>query len=195
MRRVPWWAVLSAACAPVFLIGGWTLAAARQPGGFNPVTDTISALAARGAADRWVMTAGLAGLGGCHIATALGLRPAALAGRVALAAGGVATLLVAAFPQPARGSSTAHVWAAATGFVTLALWPAFAARYERRWLWPRPVAGLATAILLLAIVIWFAVEFIGKGGLIGLSERFAAGSQAFCPLAVVLLVRRHLAQS
>jgi hypothetical protein len=191
MRRVPWWVVLSAAGAPVFLIGGWTLAAALQPRGFDPVTDTISALAAHGAADRWVMTAGLAGLGCCHVVTALGLHPAPLPARVTQAVGGVATVLVAAFPQPERGASTAHLTAAAIGFVTLALWPALAWRYEDRWPHPRPVVGLATAILLLAIVGWFAVELIVRGGFVGLSERFAAGSQALCPLAVVLLLRRH----
>jgi hypothetical membrane protein len=189
MRPVPWWAMLSAASAPVLLIGGWTLAASRQPGGFDSFTETISALAARGAADRWIMTTGLAGLGVCHVVTALGLRPAAPPARVTLAVGGVATILVAAFPQPAGGSSTAHFWAAATGFVTLSLWPALA------W-WGtaspfRPAPGVATGAALLAVVVWFAVELSGKGQLIGLSERCAAGSQALCPLATVWLLRRR----
>src|SRR5262245_28691786 len=108
MRRVPWWAVVSAGLAPVFLIGGWTLAARLQPRGYNSLRDTISALAGLGATDRWVMTAGLAGLGICHLVTSLGLRPAASTGRVALAVGGVATILVAAFPLPRIGTSEAH---------------------------------------------------------------------------------------
>ncbi|MDQ3154878.1 MAG: DUF998 domain-containing protein, partial [Actinomycetota bacterium] len=90
MPSVPRWAVVSAAAAPVLLIGGWTLAATRQPAGFDSAVDTISALAAYGAADRWIMTAGLAGLGACHVVTALGLRSAALPGRLVLATGGVA---------------------------------------------------------------------------------------------------------
>ena len=45
MRGVPWWGVISAAAAPVLLIGGWTVAAGLQPR-FDPVSDTISALAA-----------------------------------------------------------------------------------------------------------------------------------------------------
>src|SRR5690348_16883875 len=77
VRVVPWWGMLSAAVAPVLLIGGWTVAARLQPGSFNPVTDTISALAARDAADRWVMTSALAAVGACYVATGLALRPAA----------------------------------------------------------------------------------------------------------------------
>ena len=67
------WAVVSASVAPIALIGGWTLAATRQPAGYDPVRDTISALAARHAADPWIMTAGLAVLGACHVVTAAGL--------------------------------------------------------------------------------------------------------------------------
>jgi hypothetical protein len=40
----------------VLLVSGWTVAAVLQPGSFNPAASTISALAADGAADRWVMT-------------------------------------------------------------------------------------------------------------------------------------------
>ncbi|MDP9240229.1 MAG: DUF998 domain-containing protein [Actinomycetota bacterium] len=186
MRRVPWWAVVSAAAAPVFLIGGWTVGAALQPAGYDPVTDTISALAAHGATDRWVMTTGLAGLGACHFVTALGLRPAGRPGRVALGVGGVATMLVAAFPQPDMGASTAHFWAATTGFVTLAVWPVLAWRNRM---------GLVTSIALLGTVGWFAVELFGKGDLIGLSERFVAGSQALCPLVAVVVLRRLQARA
>src|SRR5882672_2608884 len=53
---VPWWGMVSAAVAPVLLISGWTFAAGRQRGTYNAVADTVSALAAEGAADRWVMT-------------------------------------------------------------------------------------------------------------------------------------------
>lgn len=53
LRAVPWPGVVSSAASPVLLIGGWTLAAALQPPSFNPVTDTVSALAAIGATDRW----------------------------------------------------------------------------------------------------------------------------------------------
>jgi hypothetical membrane protein len=105
MRGVPGWGVLSAGLAPVLLIGGWTLAAALQPPGYDQVRDTISALAGEAAAWRWVMTAALAGLGACHAATALALRPAGAAGRLLLGVGGLATAALALFPLPRTGSA------------------------------------------------------------------------------------------
>jgi hypothetical membrane protein len=189
MPRVPWWAELSAALAPVFLIGGWTLAAALQPAGYSSRRDTISALAGLGATDRWVMTAGLAGLGACHLVTALGLRPAAPGGRALLALGGVATLLVAAFPLPRAGTSAVHQVVAGIGFVSLGLWPALAWRRGPAVPWGlRPPVGVAAAVVLLGLVGWFALT-LGGGGPVGLAERFAAGAQAVWPLVVVLGAR------
>ncbi|MGH4021278.1 MAG: DUF998 domain-containing protein [Pseudonocardiaceae bacterium] len=189
MRPVPWWALLSASSAPVLLIGGWTLAAARQPGGFDPTTETISALAAHGATNRWIMTTGLAGLGVCHMVTALGLRPAAPAGRLLLAAGGVATVAVATFPQPDGGSSPAHVVAAGVSFPALAVWPALASRRRPGRL--RPGISVGASVALLGLLGWFAAEFYGGGTRLGLSERMLAGAEAVWPLAAVVLARRR----
>lgn len=195
MRTVPWWAALSSSAAPTVLIGGWTVAAARQPDGFSSVRDTISALAAHGATDRWIMTAALAGLGACHAVTALGLRQAAVPGRIVLGIGGLATTAVAAFPQPDGGSSPAHVGAAAIGFATLALWPALAWRRDR----PMPFGlslpvALGASGVLIGLLGWFASELYGDGDAIGLSERMVAGAQALWPLAVVISARRLRAQ-
>ena len=184
----------SAGTAPVLLIGGWTLAQARQPPGYDPIRDTISALAARGATDRWVMTSALLGLGACHVVTAAGLRPARRAGRVLLAAGGVATVMVAAFPQPVRGNSPSHTVAAAAAFIALGAWPAFAGR--RRSAAPllharRPRSRRPR--VLLGLVVWFAAEVHGDQR--GLAERAAAGAQALWPLAVVVTTRRAWARA
>ena len=193
MRRIPWWALASAGAAPVLLVGGWTAAAARQPRGYDPIRDTISALAARGATDRWVMTTALAGLGVCHVLTAAGLAPARPLGRVVLASGGVATVLVAAFPQPVHGNSGAHTVAATAAFTALATWPAFAAhRRGNAPLLTRRVSASASLVLL-GLVVWFAAEL--HGGQRGLAERAAAGAQALWPLAVVVTTRRTLARA
>jgi hypothetical protein len=192
---VPWWGVVSAAAAPVALIGGWTWAAARQPGGFDPVAGTISALAGRGATDRWLMTSALLALGACHVTTAAALRPGAAGGRVLLAVGGVATVGVAGFPLPADGGSVPHGVAAAVAFGALAGWPALIGR--RGVLRPYglpPVACGAAAGVLLGLVGWFAAELRG-GAEVGLAERAAAGAQALCPLLVVLAVRSRRARS
>lgn len=188
--RTPWWGLASSLAAPVLLIGGWTLAASRQRGGFDPVVETISALAARGADDRWLMTTALAGLGICHVTTALALRSAAKPGRIVLAAGGVATVLVAVFPLPAGGgSSAAHTAAAAAGFGALAVWPLAAGRGSAKG--PlRPVVSAAAGGVLLALVGWFFVELVASSDRVGISERVAAGAQALWPLAVAWGARR-----
>ena len=188
-ERVPPWALASSAAAPVLLIGGWTLAAALQRPGFDSVAGTISALAARGADHSWVMTAALGGVGACHIVTALGLRPARLAGRVVLASGGVATALVAAFPLPSSGGSLAHTVAASASFVALAAWPAVAYRRTDEAALPlRRLPALAATGVLLGLDVWFAAELNGER--VGLAERFAAGAQSLWPLLVVLATHR-----
>lgn len=170
------WVLVSATAAPVALIGGWTLAQSRQAGAFDPVVDTISALAARDADDRWIMTVGLFVLGLCHLVTAAGLTEAASAGRILLALGGAAAIAVAASPQPAP----LHLPAAAVSFVALALWPAFSALPDRR-------TGVLVTVVMLAMLVWLAVE-LGHGAHLGLSERLLAGFQAVWPLIVVLLI-------
>ncbi len=203
---VPWWGVASAAAAPVLLVGGWTLAAARQRGGFDPGVETISALAALDAEDRWLMTAALAGLGCCHLTTAAALRPAAPAGRLLLAAGGVGTVLVATYPLPVGdGDSPAHTAAAALAFGALAVWPALGRRRGGPLALRPAVAGTAgplalrpavagtAAATLLGLVGWFVVELVRDGDAVGFTERLAAGAQAVWPLVAVLSARRRRA--
>ncbi|MET3805940.1 putative membrane protein [Nakamurella sp. UYEF19] len=170
------YAVVSAAVAPVALIGGWIWAAARQPPGYDPISQTISALAARDATERWIMTAGLALLGLCHLVTAGGLTDAGRWGRALLAIGGAATVVVACLPQPASG----HVQAAGVGFVALTLWP-LVSRV------PGHVVRIAVVVLFTAVLIWFATQ-LGGGSALGLSERILAGAQALWPLVVTLML-------
>ena len=190
MRYVPWWAVASSSAAPVLLIGGWTLAAAIQPDGFDQVGGTISELAGDSAAARWVMTSALAGVGMCHLVTALGLRPARPAGRAVLATGGAATLALAAFPLPAAGSSTGHTASAAVAFVALAAWPVLAARRGPWQPWGlRPGVCRVAAAVLLGLVGAFAVQLGGTR--VGVAERLASGTLAIWPLAVVGSTRQR----
>ena len=179
------WGLVSATAAPLLLIGGWTLAASRQRGGFDPVVETISALAARGPDDRWVMTAALAGLGAAHLTTALALRGAALPGRVVLGVGGVGSALVAAFPLPdGDGGSVPHALAAGVGFVCLGVWPLLGWHREGPALL-RTGPSVTAGAVLLGLVGWFFLELVADSDRVGLSERVAAGTQALWPLAVV----------
>ncbi|MCW2505658.1 MAG: integral rane protein [Actinomycetia bacterium] len=177
--RVPWWGVASSALAPILLVGGWTVAAAQQPPGYDPVVRSISSLAAADAHSRWIMTLALALVGACHLTTA-----AALAGsaprraRGVLAAGGATTGLVAAFPL-GTGADSVHALVASVAFLSLAVWPALLG--DR--------IDLAAAAILVALVVWFGAELYGGGHRVGLAERAAAGAQSLWPLAVVLRLR------
>ena len=171
MRKITW---ASATAAPVALIGGWTLAATRQPEAYDATRDTISALAAHGADDRWLMTAALAVVGGCHVVTAYGFEEAAPLGRVLLGLGGVATGLVAVFAEP----SEAHFPVATASFVLLAVWPAASGV-------PTPRGGWVAAGAMSALLAWFGTELGGER--VGFVERVAAAAESLWPLAAVAL--------
>ncbi|MCL3862249.1 DUF998 domain-containing protein [Actinotalea sp. K2] len=189
-REVATWALVSAATAPIAMIGGWTVAAAMQDR-FDGVGETISALAASTASAPWVMGAGLAVTGLCHVVTASGLRPFPTAGRLLLALGGVATAGVAALPvdlQPA-----AHGAAAAIAFGALSAWPAGAWRSSGQGVLSARTARVATSSLVGLLVV-FVLELQGmtplRGAATGALERLLAGTQAVWPLVVVLALRR-----
>jgi hypothetical membrane protein len=187
MRAVPWWGVISAAAAPVLLIGGWTVAAGLQPR-FDPVADTVSALAAIGATDRWVMTLVFLLVGACYIITGMALRPAKTPGRLILIAGAVAGMLVAANPEhPGGFGSVPHFVFASIGLAGLTLWPAGAWRRGPAVPWAlRPAAAAVAVVALFALLAWFGTELILGAGQVGLAERVAGAAQAAWPLAVVL---------
>ncbi|HEY0215488.1 MAG TPA: DUF998 domain-containing protein [Cellulomonas sp.] len=203
--RPPWWAVLTSVTAPVAMIGGWTLAGAVQ-GGFDPVRRTISDLAATTAVHPGIMTTGLLLTGAAHVGTALGLRAAAVPGRLLLALGGLGTAAVAVLPSDRVPS--AHGVAAAVAFGSLALWPAAASRSRRgdRGAAPGPgsparapavlgrAAGVAASVVLTGLLVWFVLELQGaapdQGATTGLAERAVAGAQSLWPCVVVLALRR-----
>ncbi|WP_405434035.1 DUF998 domain-containing protein [Micromonospora sp. NBC_00617] len=205
MRAVPNWGVATAVAAPVLLVGGWTVAGARQPAGYDPVRDTISELAGHHATDSWIMITSLLLLGCCYLAIAAVLHAAGLPSRFLLAVGGVATIALVAFPRPAVGGSLRHGIAATIAVLALALWPAGSALRLPRgpdaahsrapqppWAFRRGVA-LSATIVLLALFGWFAFE-VTSGSRTGLAERVTAVGVSLWPLLAVLSARRaHLA--
>ena len=138
--------------------------------------DTISALAARGADDPWVMTAVLVAVGVCYLVTAVGLSPARRVGRLALAGGGVATLSIAAFPTPLHGYSRPHALAVIAACATMCLWPVLAAHREHRARLLTFGPNVAASVVTFALILWFTLEI--HGGDLGLAERCAAVAPA-----------------
>jgi hypothetical membrane protein len=194
MRAVPSWALVPSGCAPVVLIAGWSTAAVLEGPSYDPVRQTISVLAAHGAAGFWVMTGALLALGFCHLGTAWGLRAAAPAGRVALAAGGVAAFAVVLVPAPISGGALRHGAVAATGFVVLALWPVLAAAAPDAdpaapWGLRRTPSLAATAVIGLG-ALWFLVE-TNRHGAPGVAERLVTCTQSLWPFVVVVSCLHH----
>ncbi|MFJ4920271.1 DUF998 domain-containing protein [Streptomyces sp. NPDC088725] len=195
MRLVPWWALLSAGLAPVLLVAGWTTAERLQGPGYNPSTKTISVLAAYGAPGYWVMTGMMIALGVCYMVTAQGLRGAALAGRAALAAGGVAAMVLTLAPAPPSGGSFGHGAVVTVGFVLLAGWPVLAADRSGIAPWAlQPTVAIAVTALMAAGAVWFLVE-VAIQGIAGIAERALTFAQALWPLLVVVSCARHPARS
>jgi hypothetical protein len=184
MQLVPSWVLLSSGCAPVLLIGGWTIAASLEGQDYDPVTQTISVLAAYGTRGFWVMTGALLALGACHLLTAWGLRAAATAGRVALGAGGVSAWAVVLLPAPSSGGSLRHGTMAAVGFILLALWPVLAVNGGGTAPWGlRPAPSvMATALMALGGA-WFLIE-MHRHGVTGVAERVVTTAQSVWPFVV-----------
>lgn len=191
MLIVPRWVLVSSGCAPVLLIAGWVIAASLEGPAYDPVTQTISVLAAYGAAGFWVMTGALFALGLCHLLTAWGLRAAAAAGRLALAGGGVAALVVALVPAPSSGGSLRHGSVAAVGFALLAVWPVLAADGSGGAPWAlRPAPAFVATGVMVAGAVWFLVE-MHLHGAAGVAERVVTALQSVWPFVVVTSCLRH----
>ena len=185
---MPWWGVASSLLAPVLLIGGWTASADLQPVPFDPISRTISSLAAEGMPYRWLITIALLGVGACHLTTGLALRPAAPPGRIMLIFGGVSGMLIAANPEPSHGASVAHIVFSAIAVVLMALWTIAAIRTDPEAPFGlRPATALVAWLCTLGLLLWFTAELFG-GAQLGLAERAVTAVQSLWPLAVVLSV-------
>jgi hypothetical membrane protein len=188
MVRVPWLGIASSGLAPVLLIVSWTVAADLQPTPFDAVSRSISTLAMPGMPYRWIVTAGILGVGICNVVTGLALRAAADSGRLLLIAGGVCSMLIAVNPQHPHGGSLPHETFSLLGVLIMTLWPVAAIRRT-----PGAPAGLrpgvanAAAGLNLALLLWFAAELF-NGPQLGLAERAVAADQALWPFIVVISV-------
>lgn len=189
-RTVPVWAVVSAGLAPVLLIGAWLVADAVQPPSYSPVRQTLSVLAGHAGADRWIMTGAFFLVGGCYLVTAAGLAGVRAPARILLAASGLSTIGIAASPEPASGPTSRHLAWAVLGAITIAFWPAFAARRRQ----PRPLVlsthgSVVATVAFAALLAWLFIETRG-GGDLGLAERTTTSVQATWPFIVILALRR-----
>lgn len=135
---------------PVAFVAAWALLGARAED-YDPTRDAISDLAALGAPNRPVMTAGLLALGAGMAAYGAALRPRPSWPLPVL--NGMTAAAVAALPL-GGAYDDAHGAAAGLGYVTLAAIPVLGARGLRpAWAAVSVTTGLVSGLCLLATVL------------------------------------------
>ena len=184
------WAIISAGLAPILLTGTYLIAGILQPVSYSPVRSTISAMAGRAGTDRWVTTGGIFLVGGCYLVTAAGLTGVRASARALLAVAGMAGIGIAASPEPARGATPRHLAWTMLGAVTMAVWPAFAARRAA----PRPLilsvyGSAAVTAVFVALLGWLLAE-TRDGSVLGLAERLTSSIQTCWPFIIAVALRR-----
>ena len=184
------WAMISAGLAPILLTGAYLIAGILQPASYSPVRTTISAMAGQAGTDRWVMTGGIFLVAGCYLATAAGLTGVRASARALLAVAGMAGIGIAASPEPARGATPRHLAWTVLGAVTIAVWPAFAARRAS----PRPLilsvyGSAAVTAVFVALLGWLLAE-TRDGSVLGLAERLTSSIQTCWPFIIAVALRR-----
>lgn len=191
-RPVRRWTLCSAILAPVTLTCAWIVSGALQPSDYSAVHQSISALAAYSASERWIMTTGIYLVGVCQLVTAAGLTQLRPAARAFLALGGITGLGVAYFPQPDNGSTdmSPHIVFATLSVVSLAVWPAIIGSrglFRRTILTARTIA-IVTGVFI-AMLAWVYVAGHGAGGL-GVAERVDTTVANIWPLVVIVALAR-----
>jgi hypothetical protein len=161
-----------------------------QPASYSPVRTTISTMAGQAGTDRWVMTGGIFLVGGCYLVTAAGLTGVRASARALLAVAGLAGIGIAASPNPASGATPRHLAWTVLGAVTIAVWPAFAARRAS----PRPLilsvyGSAAVTAVFVALLGWLLAE-TRDGSVLGLAERLTSSIQTCWPFIIAVALRR-----
>ena len=189
-RTAHQWAIISAALSPVLLTGGYLVAGALQSASYNPMRTTISVMAGQAGTDRWVMTGSLFLVGGCYLVTAAGLTGVRAPARALLIVAGLAGIGIAASPEPAGGVTPRHLAWTVLGAVTIAVWPAFAARRTS----PRPLilsvyGSAAVTAVFVALLGWLFIQ-TRDGSVLGLAERLTSSIQTCWPFIIAVALRR-----
>lgn len=181
-------AIVTSLAAPLIFVGATIIGGALVPG-YDPVSQTISELAAVTNPTAMFMTIAFMLTSVCHLLTAIFTRGVGWPGRLALGAASVATFAVALFPLPSmQGTSMPHRLSAMIGFVLLAAWPVLGMRVRGHFPWSvRPIGALLGTGIMTVLCVWFLLVWSRPSwGYVGLVERMAADLEATWPAVVVL---------
>jgi hypothetical protein len=127
---------------------------------------------------------------GCYLITAAGLTGVRASARALLIVVGLAGIGIAASPEPASGATPRHLAWTVLGAVTIAVWPAFAARRTS----PRPLllsayGSAAVTAVFVALLGWLLTE-TRDGSVLGLAERLTSSIQTCWPFIIAVALRR-----
>lgn len=166
------WPALGLAVGPVAFVSAWAVGGARTPS-YSPVNDAISRIAASGAPERGLMTAGFVVYGASVLVGSIAVRRSPLSRAWPLvAANALATWAVAALPlDVSDGMDLAHGVAATAGYVSLAAVPALAAGPLIGM--GRSAAGRASVLAAGAIGVCLALTVVTEAN--GLAQRTGLG--------------------
>lgn len=186
-------AIFSSLLAPVLFIGGTIVSEAATPA-YDPITQTISELAALDASTHLFLTTLFVMTGICHLITAVYATGIGFPGRAAIFVAGLMTFAVAIYPLPTMaGSTPQHRYSAMIGFILLAIWPVLGIRKSKKYPWlVRPWGAIFGTALLGVFCFWFLGVWADLSQPnIGLVERFAADMESLWPAVVVVALWRR----
>lgn len=190
MRRIETPAFIAAVIGPFQSVGGWLLAGSLWPG-YDPVTKTISDLAAKDS-PVWPLMSAFFLLGGTlTLLAAVYSKSFPMPGRVVLFSAALATYGLTIFQTPTQDTySVAHRFFAATAFVLWSIWPIFATRRDLAApMLLRPKATILATGFFLLLAIWFLSVWTDPNFTAeGVAERILVTAQAlYMSLAIVLI--------
>ncbi len=189
MKPIGRTAFIAAIIGPIQSVLGWVIAGALWAE-YNPVTQTISDLAAPESPVNWIMSGFFIFGGVLTLIVSVSARTLALPGRIALFLSAIATFGLTIFPTPLVGYSVMHRIFAIASFGLSAFWPILAMRFRKDAPWIiRPTASIIGTVLQLALAVWFLSSWTDPETTnVGVWERVVTVSQALYGSIVVITI-------
>jgi hypothetical membrane protein len=182
-------AFVAAIIGPIQSVLGWVIAGALWAD-YNPVTQTISDLAAYESPVKWIMSGFFVFGGVLTLVASIYARTLSFPGRIALFLSAIATFGLTIFPTPLIGYSLEHRIFAIASFALSALWPILAMRFRKDAPWIiRPAASIIGTALQLSLAVWFLSTWTDPDTTnVGVWERVVTVSQALYGSIVIMTI-------
>jgi hypothetical membrane protein len=182
-------AYIAALIGPIQSVLGWSIAGALWAE-YDPVTKTISDLAAFESPVKWIMSSFFIFGGVLTLIASVSARTLALPGRIALFLSAIATFGLTIFPTPLVGYSLEHRIFAIASFALSAFWPILAMRFRKDAPWIiRPTASIIGTALQAALAVWFLSTWTDPAATnVGVWERVVTVSQALYASVVIITI-------